>query len=271
MDEYLTILMSNGDNWFVSENDDVNIEKKSYAKKKEDIKYKIFDDASNYVQDEFWKIMLKNASLNKFKRGFKFMSGVLTYKSKNKIISHNLNLDSPEETMKSFIYFMREECGVFSEEDKQIKTKEIKKTLINNKPNSVNSWSKIKTYIQKNIIINKYLNKLKEENNLNSVQYRQLKNKIMIGIISGFFNAKTIIVEDSEIVDIIGLVRNDNGNYIIDKSNINISFKEYKEKNCQEYTDTVDSHQQIVQNCKFTYTKVIVDFFEKLEKVRDKD
>ena len=265
-DEFLTILMSDGNNWFTSI-DTVSLEKKNYSKKKEDIIYTIFDEASELVDDEFWKVILKNASVNKFKRGFKFKNGILTYKSKNTIISHSLCIDSPKDVMESFIYFMRDNCGVYSETDKQIKHTGIINSLISDKPNAINSWSKIKTYIQKTMIINKYISTFK---NLTIAQTKQLKHKITIGIISGFFNTKTIIVEDSEIINIIGLEKNSHGIYYINKELINITHKEYKDK-VEESTDTIDGNQQIITPSKFTYSKCIIDFFDKINKYKEKD
>ena len=268
-DEGLTILLENGNSWFSSTNNNNETDKKKYIKKKDDVVYKIFEDAADLVEDEFWKTMLLNASKSKFKRGFKFNNGVLTYKIKNKIFSFNLNLNSPIELKESFIYFIKEKCGILSNDDKVNKTEEIGKLYLNKNDEILKSWSKIKTNTHKHIIINKYIQNIKKQDNLDDNKYLHLKDKIVTGIILGIFNSKTIIIENGEIIEIIGLIKNEYGNYIYDENVIkNKTQSNYKNDYTLDTTlDTIiENEPQKDQQPKLTYNKILKDFFDKYQK-----
>lgn len=270
--EFLSILIKNGNNWFESssvdsfENNNLK-NKKKYIKKKDEIVYNIFKDAAECTTDEFWKSILKNASENKFKRGLKFKDGIITYKSKNKIIFKTLDLCNPQKAFESFVEFVRDECGFFSISDKNLKTKKIDK-IIENKIN-INNWNKIKTYIQKNICINEYVERIKIKDNLSDLDKKNLKNIIVIGILSGYFNSKTILINDSKITEIIGLEKSQSGIYCINiKESIPINFKETQDTS--DFTETLDQNY-IKKNSKVSYTKIIIDFFDKLKKYQSKN
>jgi hypothetical protein len=273
-DDFLTFLIKKGNNWFEINTDD-NIEnidtktkpKKNYIKKKDEIMYNIFNDAIEYTNDDFWKSILQSAAKGSFKKGIKYKEGTITYKNKNKIFSKILKLDTPQNACISFIEFMREDCGFFSINDKKNKNEKIEKIIKNNDNKSnINNWNKIKTYIQKNICINEYIERIIKEKKITGEESKNFKNILMLGILSGYFNSKTIEVNDSKIVNIVGLEKNDKGIYTINiKENIPITTKDVQDNS--EFTETLETNSNVkTKVCKVNYTKLIIDFFDKLNK-----
>lgn len=264
----LKIYTEDGNSWFTSANVAKQAPiKKAYTKKKDEVVYPIFLQASELIEDKFWVEMLVNASQNKFKRGFKFKNGILTSKIKNKIYPHDINMECPEKALRDFLFFMREVSGIVSEQDLLDKKVEIDEYVSQHMHDNTTTWSKVRTNLHFNVLINRYVEKIRDSDNLTPKQTKNLKDILLTGINTQKFNSKTIFLVDGEIDNITGLVKTQSGKFIIQTPK-----KESKEPYYEDYTyDSTNytNEADLPANTKIKsqlVSKLLYDFFDKLNK-----
>lgn len=159
----------------------------------------IFYRCCKLINDDFWVNILVNFSIGKFRKGFSYRDGYLYYKNKDKIY---VDPNNPSKALDQVQYFMKTKAGIMSENCRNNENLQMTQKL---KDESVESkWSEIKSPNYKNILLERYLEKIKKYYNLNDSETLNLKNMIYISNILGHLN-DNIIIENGSIVIIDNL------------------------------------------------------------------
>ena len=224
------VILCGGGTWYQSGNVEpvakptkAPIKSKSTIKIAPKIIYDVFDKASEYCTINIWKTIFQQAAMGIFRKEFSFSVDTLTFKDKRKIVQLLVDMEDPLIAYKEVKKFMKENGGIYTEEDDEIfnrNTEEEKK--------EITSWSQVaKRSIDKVTYINEFVNKF---DNLSALDKRRLTDLIMLGICSCYFNKDNIKVADNEIKNINGLITTNDGKYKIDVENIKLKNKN-KRKN----------------------------------------
>lgn len=250
------------------------IEKKCINKKK--TVYNIFLTMAEYTDDNFWKSIFIDFSQNNPRRGFTYYQydyidsesniGRLVYKSKGK----EYFVDISNDLKKSFTNiqnFIIEKTNIMSEIDKERRRKENFLNLTETNKIMKNSWSNIKNYDTRKLLVYNYIINFSKLNNLSPENNKKLLNAINIGISSGIFDSSNIIINDGEIVTINGL---DTKNFCIEKSCLKLcQLKKTKNSKTEiesESTDITSDNTNIIieeSNCIEYKGKNLDTFFDK--------
>lgn len=152
--------------------------------------YKIFMDASEYTEDDYWKAKLELASYNKFPKNISYKNGKLVFYAKTGPKSEVLP-KKPKHICEAFIAFVKKNTTLRSDLDIRATPiiQQKKKAKINKNEFYI---PLIKAYVETQSIENEFNRKTKND----------MMFTIMYGFIIGAFNKKTIILnepdEDSE-------------------------------------------------------------------------
>jgi hypothetical protein len=245
-DDSITVYCTNGNVIFNSDRTIKEGGKKPRCIKiKKNIVNEIFDKMRSYNDDPFWDMFLLKASRNNFPKGFSFRDDTLFYSMKVKYnFEIKLNLTNPQESFTLLRDFMKDK-GVLSHNDKL----EMNITQIENNKKStedtIENWKDLNK-LQTNAI-SIYITKLTQKYSLNIKEKKHLQSTIKIGISSGYFNAKNIIVKNSAIEEICYLVWNEEKRlFNINTKDIRIKKQKYNIKN-----DISDLSADNTTTCRF--------------------
>ncbi len=170
----------------------------------------IFEDAAHYTTDKYWIESLKEASKNKFPRGFKYSQPKLICRIKNKQLQVDITTD-PADVAKVYIEFLKNKGGIRSELDEERDKKYTDISLTTN----YHCWNDIKKKTVRSDLINQYLQSLVTKHNLNLTQEKQLRTTVGIGLLKSHFTNDDIVFNNGYVRDIKGL-EHKNNEFIID-------------------------------------------------------
>lgn len=228
MDDSITVYTANGDIIFDSGNRTNPTVKKKTLKIKKNIEHELFNEMRKYNSDSFWDMFLLKASRDNFPKGFSFKDNILMYSMKSKYNFQISLTDDPEESFIILKKFVQDK-GILSDIDKD-NMKNEEDNLEDNEEKSIDSWKDLGK-LQMNCMYT-YINKLEDEYNLNESEKSNLKSVIKIGISSGYFNTKNIIVMNSKVEKICPLLWDSkNRKFSIDSDNIRIKKPKYSKVN----------------------------------------
>ncbi|GIW70152.1 MAG: hypothetical protein KatS3mg101_0899 [Patescibacteria group bacterium] len=162
----------------------------------EQIIHPIFKEIADETDDEFWKKLFEEASKGRFYRGFKFVDGVLHYKSSRQS-KLDLSTVAREELKTVLIEFMKTKAGLFSPNEEE--------KITDSEPEEIVSWSQIKSYPEKMVYLSKYVSMLSETYCLSETEKARLFDILRLGIALCKLKSKMIKMEDNEIKEIINL------------------------------------------------------------------
>lgn len=172
---------------------------KPAAKKIINYKYPYFHEAATYIQDEYWKEILEALALTgRTPRGFQYTNGCLMNKKKKKAIK--LSVEDPQTLCHDFIEFCKMHGNMFSLED----VENIENTDLYVSEIPLENWKTIsKSHTSLVIHITHYIRK--RYPNLSKSMYDKLYTTIITQINLKTIDEHNVIIEDNEIVDIVGL------------------------------------------------------------------
>lgn len=166
-----------------------------------------FEKIANITDDSFWKEIFDEAAIGKFKKGYSYKDYFLIYKKGKKMDQIKL-VDDPVQSMKLSIDFFKLNTGLMSDAD--IKNNELKlKQQHTNIIKTETTWKNIND-TAKSVKIIDYKLKLWDEHDLSMDERAQLNTVLHYGIFLGFFTDKEIIYQKSSIVNIDGLIFDNN-------------------------------------------------------------
>ena len=198
--------------------------------------YPIFDEAKNYIDDEYWVTLLENASRGKFPaRGIKFINSALVLKKSNRIFRSEF-MEDKETTAEKFIGFISKHTGRYS--DNQIvelsESKDIRRNVTF--PNIVRNPR------LRNLFISDYINE-------NFSDISRKKKLILLSLIRYCFSKRVINASNSGIENgklyINILNTTDDGNFYISDRNyfksINNTINQARKRNVRN-RDPLENH-----------------------------
>lgn len=233
----ITVFSTNGDIMFDSMGEDKHVEKKNKMFKiKKNIVNPIFEKMREFNEDSFWDMFLLKASRDNFPKGFSYSDTKVFYTLKSK---YNFEMKLDEEDIPGSFLKLRDfvsDKGIMSDSDKDNINNSVDTNESEIEP--INTWKELGK-LQMNITFT-YINKLSNKYHLNNREKKNLESIIKIGISSGYFNNKNIIVENSNITDIIPLIWNeDQRTFSIDTKNTKV--KKYKGTKTENVDVTTDN------------------------------
>jgi len=191
------------DTW-INEPISVKQTRTSVSRIKKEIVNMIFEDCANINDDPYWIDLFKKASFGKFKRGFCYSDGRLTYRKANKAYSINIP-SNPYEASSLCHDFFRTHGNCYSPIDVE-KSMIMQKKIIATE-NEKLTW-KNTSHDLRHVLICNYINDMSKIMNLSSEEKSQLKQTIVDGVDKKYFVTTNIILEQNNIYQINGLLWN---------------------------------------------------------------
>ncbi len=199
----------------------VKFEKKRNDIKKCNIVYPIFSECVKYTNDEFWKNLFDDLSLGKYPKSIYISGGTIYPSNKRKGFSYIIptNEDkSPQEVATELRTLLIENTSICSTTDISEKRKELKEKNLNvDEITNETTWSKIKKKNIREILIIKYVIRMKEEHKLNWEQTRGLNSLIQMGFIYKMQTSKNVHFNNKQIQKIDGIVFDKKSNQFINE------------------------------------------------------
>lgn len=191
-----------------------NIKKLMYNK--DEILYPIFLKCCLYATDKFWSSIFEDLSHGITPYGTYISKNYFCCSYKNKEFSYYIDETKNAKDVYNEIYnILSKKLNILSINEKMNVNCDFE-DFQNNIKNSKDSWTSIRKKISKDLIIEKYVVRMKNEYNLSYKQCRYLLKLIHLGIVLKTINNKDIIYEDGEITKIVGIEIEDN-KIILDK------------------------------------------------------
>lgn len=196
-------------------------ENKKRKKTLKPIIHPIFEKCAGLTEDNFWISTFNDCSRGKFPRGFNYKNNILLHKKGNKLARCELS-DSPSEVFFTTREFFRVAAGIMSAEDrKRFKQLEEEK-LAEKEAKKEYKWKDIKTERLKEILINEFINNLAIKLDFDEDEKNELITTVKKGFLLKYFNSSNVIMAGFKIVEIDGLLYNEeNREYEIDSRYIN--------------------------------------------------
>ena len=234
----MTVYCTEGNVIFDSNGTYKDTTKKSKGFKiKKNIVNSIFEKMRQYNDDPFWDMFLLKASRDNFPKGFSYTDDHLYYSMKSKYnFDIKLDEDKPDSSFSDLKDFVSNK-GILSDNDKLELNKKQNESFEQEDEYTIDTWKELGK-LQMNVIYS-YISKLSDKYNLEYRERKNLESMIRIGISSGYFNNKNIIVENSFIKDIVPLLWDEeNRVFNIDTKNTRIKkIKGSKSENVDLSTD----------------------------------
>lgn len=167
----------------------------------------VFQECAAMISDPFWSSIFQQASIGKFPRKFSYRDRLLIYKRGSKVQTMEVP-HTPEEAITACIEFFKKYGGIFSETDQEIARTEHSLRMEHEETKVSLTWSSATKNVQK-ILVDSFVDSLRKTCSLNKEEEINLRNRINVGIILGYFNKDNIVVENNDIVEIKGLLFDD--------------------------------------------------------------
>lgn len=224
MSDNLIIISEGGGIWYGNSKTKVQQKKATTtrASAKDEIKYvhDIFIRMCDYTTDPYWQNIFKDIARDKARRGFLYYKnsfnengviGKLTYKSKSTKEFACDVCEDPSVSMMNVKSFMMKHAKIMSDIDK--KNIEEEMDLLSREEGGnkyVSKWGEIRNTYYKNILINRFIRKIRENFKLSPEVEKSLTVAIYLGLSGKYINSKSIIMDNGEITDIQGIVIRNN-------------------------------------------------------------
>jgi hypothetical protein len=171
---------------------------------KREIIFPIFLECCKYCPDLFWVNIFEDLSYGKTPYGVYISKNFLCCNYKNKEFSYKIENEEPEKLFNNIHDLLYKKLGILSTQEK------IKRRLdFNNIEDSIKeskqSWNSIRKKNVKDLLIEKYVLKMKKNNLLNIKQSRYLLCIIFITMVFKIITQKDIIYNNGSIDYIEGI------------------------------------------------------------------
>jgi len=172
---------------------------------KDEIIYPVFLKCCLYAPDKFWSSIFEDLSHGITPYGTYISKNYFCCKYKNKEFSYFIQNDKDPKVVYDEIYnILTTKLKILSIDQKFNMDCDFE-NFQNNIKNSKDSWTSIRKKVSKDIIIEKYVTKMKKKYDLSHKQSKYLLKLIHLGIVLKTLNNKDIIYENGEIIDIEGI------------------------------------------------------------------
>lgn len=180
-------------------------QKKRKSKAVKQVLHPLFIQCAELTNDPFWVNLFITAGYGKFPKKFTYKDGTLVYKKSSKMFS----LDVPQvshEAIYACMDFFRTHGGIVSDIDlENIRREQYAEAELEAEMAEDISWSKLSKKV-KDVLIDLHVETLTNRLQLNREETKNLRYRLNIGIILGYFNTSNIILDGKCISQINGLL-----------------------------------------------------------------
>lgn len=185
----------------------------------------IFEKCASLTEDKFWQNIFMDCSRGKFPRGFTFKNNLITYKKGSKNFKVEIS-NSSVEAYTVTIKFFQDIAGIMSKADREKLEKAEEEKYLSVVNNDL-TWKEVKTEKLKDILINEFIADVSAKMQFNEEESKEFTTTVKKGFILKCFGANNVKMENGKIVEISGLIFDENSKqYVIDEDYI--SYKEDK-------------------------------------------
>lgn len=179
------------------------ISRKTSRRRKKKVLHPIFEECANIATDLFWRDKFEKASFGKLPRGFTVNKDSLIYKRgiKNDWV---VIPSTPHEAYSVCVFFFQSSAKIYSDLDRK-RIDEEEKLMQLQEQLKERTWAKTLKR-QKEVLVELYIQELREQYQLSVDATKRLEDLITIGILYNHFNKDNIILEEGMIANIEGLV-----------------------------------------------------------------
>ena len=171
---------------------------------KREIIYPFLVECCRYTDDTFWKNIFEELAFGTTPYGTYLVKDHLTCGYKDKEFAYKIEKKSPEILYKEITILLKEKLGLLSREEIIRKKTESKKYEENNEKLK-NDWLSIKRKNIKDLLIERYVIKMKRKHSLTTSQAKYLLSVIFIAFIFKTLTPEDIDYRNGEILNIEGI------------------------------------------------------------------
>jgi hypothetical protein len=190
--------------------------------KKNTILYPIFAKCTNYTTDEFWKNLFDNLSIGKCPKSIYISNCTIYSSNKRKGFSYIIptsdvsGSDNPENIFTELRELLISNTSICSSTDVSIKKKEIREKQEDDITNTT-TWSEIRKKNLREILIIKFVVRMKKKYKFDWKKSRDLYIMIQIGFIYKTQTSKDVNFKNKRVDSIDGIVYNEEKNIFVNE------------------------------------------------------
>lgn len=240
-------------------------QKKRKSKAIKQVLYPLFMQCAELTNDPFWVNLFITAGYGKFPKKFTYKDGTLVYKKSSKMFS----VDIPQvshEAIYVCMDFFRTHGGIVSDIDlENIRREQYAEAELESELIEDITWSKLSKKV-KDVLIDLYVETLTNRLLLTKEETKNLRYRINIGIILGYFNSSNILLEGKCISEIDGLLFDQKDRIFTIDPNIKPKVSRSYSKSKKKGTGEVNFEKDTIPNYKKTWVKYLEDMDKKIAK-----
>lgn len=234
---------------------------KGKSKKSEIIYYPLFDTASTYTSDPYWKSVFHNCSLDKFPRGFTFTNGILRHRNSTVGVvlpEHALTL------LQTTILYFQEYGKMYSKVDQENRRRKEELVVAAQLENMGNDWPTVaRSKNRRATYVRDYVER--KYPHLTKYIRDEIYTQINVGFEMKYLTKDDVDYKNGIVVNVDGVDADQNGvkftrPYIRKKATSSSANKDTKPKIYQHYENwlkSVEDYQKyLVNSTKASHTTV---------------
>lgn len=214
--------------------DDIHSRSSNKCKKKQGIN-KIFQECIEYTNDEFWQDMLYEASRGIFPKGFLYRESHLNFRDKPSSTPLRVFIpeDNPREAIGLFINFLKENRGIYSDNDTECMERDI--MFDNNDSNNNNNIVlKLEDIVNRKTVL-EYVELCKRTYGMTDRQSKSYYQAVILGMKLNILTKEMFSIVNNgrgyEITEIRGIQYDNNtGLFMIDQQLLHASLATTRKK-----------------------------------------
>lgn len=166
--------------------------------------HRIFYVCSTYTPDEAWSEFLKECSFGKFPKGIRFEGGAIKCTRKRQNFVEYLPKDT-EKALQLIIEIFRDRLGIKTAREKKLASDTFEKKRAEK---VIASWKDAKTIASKDCLVRSFVNRFSTYYSMSESESRELMLLISLALATKTLNPSRIVIQDSQIIKIEGLIFN---------------------------------------------------------------
>lgn len=171
---------------------------------KKEICFPVFLECCEYAPDTFWENIFSELAYGKAPFGSYISKGFLCCNYKKKEFSYKIEKKDPKVLYTDVYNLLTKKLGLLSNSDKIKKKKDFTEHE-NNIKNSRQTWSSIRKKNVRELLLELYVVKKKQDFSLTLTQARNLVSLIYIAMVFKVITSNDIVYENGEITEIKGI------------------------------------------------------------------
>jgi len=183
------------------------VSKRGRIKKSELVQFPEFEEASQRVEDPFWRGILRKCARKKFPRGFSYVDTFLHHRANDIYIKLP---DDPYALAQTAIYFFQENGKIYSKYDREVKKRQEEEQILFILSENTTNWTAVaRSKNRRAAHVRDYVER--KYAHLPRPIRDELYTQISTGFELGFIKKEHISFEDGHLVNVDGFDANESG------------------------------------------------------------